>query len=233
MGLNNIVYQNEIVKDDYTDYVINTFDIQDDKYVRTVIPMVDVNEIKSIDWNIGCICGASGSGKTSILKQWGGVKTPTFDNEKCVCSQFPHLSVEDAVGVLQAVGLNSIPMYLNKPYQLSNGQLARLEIAWQLANYDGKGILIDEFTSVVNRECAKSISHCLQKYVRRKGIKVIVATCHFDLFNTLKPDWVYNLNKTKDGVCELEHLIYSDDEEYENYNQLSDDVILSNEYQIQ
>lgn len=231
-NIGKIEYVNEIVHDEYTEHVICKFDIQDDKYVRTVIPMIDMSETESFKWNIGCICGSSGSGKSSILNKLGGVKKAVFDNNLCVCSQFKNLTPEETVDILQAVGLNSIPLYLNKPYQLSNGQMARLEIAWQIVNNDGGIILIDEFTSVVNRECAFSISHCLQKYVRMHNLKLVVATCHFDLFNTLKPDWVFNLNKTYDGICELEHLVYSDSDEYSVYSHVPDNVILSKEYEI-
>jgi ABC-type ATPase with predicted acetyltransferase domain len=54
------------------------------------------------------------------------------------------------------------------------------------------GTVIDEFTSVVNRETAKSCSVALSKYIKRNNLKnIVLATCHEDILSWLEPDWVY------------------------------------------
>ena len=52
-------------------------------------------------------------------------------------------------------------------------------------------MLIDEFTSVVDRQVAKIGAHAAQKYVRKAKRRLIVATCHFDVIEWLQPDWVF------------------------------------------
>ena len=53
--------------------------------------------------------------------------------------------------------------------------------------------VIDEFTSVVNREVAISCSSSIAKYIRSNGLKNIVfASCHDDIIPYLSPNWIYN-----------------------------------------
>ena len=90
---------------------------------------------------------------------------------------------------LGAVGLNSIPAWLQSYNTLSNGQKFRADMARRLKD----NAVIDEFTSVVNRECAISCSNSIQKYIRNKKLKNIVfCSCHYDIIEYLQPDWIYN-----------------------------------------
>lgn len=54
---------------------------------------------------------------------------------------------------------------------------------------------MDEYTSVVDRNVAKSMSNALQKFIRNEGKQIILATCHYDILDWLQPDWIYDLNK--------------------------------------
>ena len=121
-----------------------------------------------------------------------------------------------------------------------NGQIIKLQVTngdfqynksgvIDIANAeDGETILIDEWTSVVNRDVAKSMSFALQRYVRQKNLKIIIASCHYDIIEWLQPDWVYNLNKQdENGETEIEQLVYSDSSEYKAYSQINDWEILS------
>ena len=139
------------------------------------------------EFNIGVICGSSGSGKSSLLAQFGEEEKLTWDNNRTVASHFD--SQEDAIERLCAVGLNSVPTWAKPRHVLSNGEGFRADLARRL-KYNA---VIDEFTSVVNRDVAKSCSEALQKYVKRKNIKnLVIATCHSDILEWLSPDWVYN-----------------------------------------
>jgi hypothetical protein len=51
-------------------------------------------------------------------------------------------------------------------------------------------IVVDEFTSVVDRQVAKIGSHAVQKHIRKCGKKFVAVTCHYDVFEWLQPDWV-------------------------------------------
>ena len=52
-------------------------------------------------------------------------------------------------------------------------------------------VVMDEFTSVVDRTVAQIGSAALAKTVRQRGQKFIAVTCHEDVEDWLQPDWVY------------------------------------------
>jgi ABC-type ATPase with predicted acetyltransferase domain len=178
-----------------------------------------MEEMNKSDWNILLICGKSGSGKSTILRKiYGDVKPIEYDYSKCVISQFPRYTEEEACDLLQSIGLSSVPTWLRKPQELSNGERARLDIAKAIYDANGGTIVIDEFTSVVNRHAAQSMSHALQRYVRQKNLKVIIASCHFDIVEWVQPDYMFNLeHKDENGEVEMEKMVYSDDTNYNVY----------------
>lgn len=143
-------------------------------------------------YNIGLIVGASGTGKTTLLKDFGSEYVPQWDNNKAVISHFD--SPEDGVEKLSSVGFNSIPSWC-KPYEvLSTGEKFRADLARKIHNNS----VIDEYTSVVDRNVAKSASVAFSKYVRRKDIKnIVVASCHKDIVEWLEPDWIFDTDNGK------------------------------------
>ena len=148
----------------------------------------EVPRMPSIDgeFSIGVIFGSSGSGKSTLLKRFGEEEKLTWDRGKSVASHFD--SEEDAIARLSAVGLNTIPSWAKPRHVLSNGEGFRADMARKLKD----GAVIDEFTSVVNRETAKSCSVALSKYIKRNNLKnIVLATCHEDILSWLEPDWVY------------------------------------------
>ena len=94
------------------------------------------------------------------------------------------------------MGLASVPTWI-RPYNvLSNGEQYRARLAKLVCdNNDNDIIFIDEYTSVVDRNVAMAMSNALQKYVRKNNKRIILATCHYDVFDWLRPDWIYDLNK--------------------------------------
>ena len=175
----------EIVNDKYTEYLYKHYDIQTKDYTSTDIPLIsqgDWDKMNEDNWNILLICGKSGSGKSTLLKEIGEIPTLEYDYTKAVISQFPKLTEEEACDLRCGVGLSSVPTWLRKPQELSNGERARLDLCMSLYCARDSGIaLIDEFSSVVNRDVAKSMSHALQSYVRRRGLKVVICSRHFDI----------------------------------------------------
>lgn len=231
--MSKIKLNSVINKDNFTDYVREKYDLKVDNEITTEVPMIDASKLDTFNWNIGVICGNSGSGKSTILKSLGEPKNAQYDYSKCIISQFQNMSEHDACELLCSVGLSSVPIWLHKPNELSNGEKARLDLCSILANAkNNEIILFDEFSSVVNRPCAKSMSFALQRYIREKNLKIILASCHFDIIEWLNPDWVFNLNKQVNGECEIEKLIYKNDEKYVIYNSINKDSILSKEYQL-
>lgn len=191
----NIELKTKILNDKYTEYVYEAFDIQNREETSVSIPM-SLGEAKNFDWNIGVILGGSGSGKTTILKKMGDVKKVNFDAEKPLISNFDWLEPKDATLVLTSMGLSSVPTWLRPFHTLSNGEQYRATLAYLVASAkDGEVILVDEYTSVVDRDVAKAMSFALQKYIRRENKRILVASCHYDILEWLMPDWTCSPQK--------------------------------------
>lgn len=230
--MSKILLESKIIVDKYCEYIFNNYDIQNRDITTTEVPLPsheDMEEMNSSHWNIMLICGKSGSGKSTILREIGNVKPIEYDYNKAVISQFDGYTEEEVCDLLGGVGLSSVPTWLRKPQELSNGERARLDLC--KAIYDaGKGqiIYVDEFTSVVNRDVAKSMSHALQRYIRQKDLKIVIASCHFDIIEWLNPNYIFNLNhKDENGNVELEKIVYTDDAEYKSSQYIKDEQILS------
>jgi len=216
--MKKITLSSEINTDNYCEYVFNNYDIQDREKTVTEVPIPQREELDELkDWNIFLVCGRSGGGKTTILNEMGGATPIVYDNDRAVISQFQGLDEKEACNLLQSVGLSSVPTWLRKPRELSNGEKARLDICKALyeAMRTHSIAIIDEFTSTVNRSVAKSMSFALQRYVRQMGLRVILSSCHYDIIDWLQPDYVFNLNHCdENGDVEIERIVYSDSSEY-------------------
>jgi ABC-type lipoprotein export system ATPase subunit/GNAT superfamily N-acetyltransferase len=187
--------KSKINRDKHTEYVCEAFDIQDSDTTESEVSF-NLGEAKNFDWNIGVIYGSSGSGKTTILKQMGQLASSNFDGEKSLISNFDWLEPKEASLLLSSMGLSSVPTWLRPFHLLSNGEQFRAELAYKVAKAkDNEVILIDEFTSVVDRDVAKSMSFAIQKYLRKHNKRMIVASCHYDIMEWLTPDWVSSPQK--------------------------------------
>lgn len=138
-------------------------------------------------FGIGLIVGPSGSGKSTLLKRFGIEANITWDAGRAVCSHFA--DAEEAQAKLSAVGLNSIPAWM-RPYDvLSTGEKFRADLARRLVD----GAVVDEFTSVVDRNVAKACSHALRRYCGQQNLSnMVFASCHYDIIEWLQPDWLFD-----------------------------------------
>jgi energy-coupling factor transporter ATP-binding protein EcfA2 len=148
------------------------------------------------DWNIGLIVGNSGSGKTSIAKNVFGEFTCLNWNDLSIIDNFKEdLSMKDITYALGSVGFNSVPYWL-KPFSvLSNGEKSRVELARMSLEKDL--IVYDEFTSLVDRDVAKSMANSVQKLFRKLDKQLVAVTCHHDVLEWLNPDWVYDTDEKR------------------------------------
>lgn len=138
-------------------------------------------------FRLGVIVGSSGSGKSTLLSQFGSEEIPVWYSNKPIISHFD--SPDEAINKLGAVGLNTVPSWYKPYHVLSNGEKFRADLARKIKN----NAIIDEFTSVVDRNVAKAASVSLSRYLKNNDIKnVIVSTCHHDILDWLEPDWVIN-----------------------------------------
>lgn len=177
-----------VEQDEITAEVSRAFDVAFDGVSRAEIPPPpEVPE----DWGIGVIVGPSGAGKSTLLQEFGEEETVEWDADRAIVSHFG--SHEEAVDRLSATGLNSIPSWL-RPYRvLSTGEKFRADLARRVKD----GAVIDEYTSVVDRNVAKAASCALAKYVKRKEIRrLLLVGCHYDVLEWLQPDWVYDLGQS-------------------------------------
>jgi predicted ABC-type transport system involved in lysophospholipase L1 biosynthesis ATPase subunit len=152
--------------------------------------------VEERDWNVGLIVGPSGAGKSSLARHlWPGQVVTGFDwpDGRSLVDAFPaSIGIRDVTGLLTAVGLGSTPTWLRPYSTLSTGEAFRATIARALAE-TGDLIVVDEYTSVVDRQVAKVASHTVQKAVRRAGRQLVAVTCHYDVEEWLQPDWVYDV----------------------------------------
>lgn len=170
--------------------------------------------IEALDWSIGFIVGPSGSGKSTIAKaafpdaKWfDGSRHENWDSN-CLLDDFPktkfslndegvveesRLETIEITTAMSQVGFSSPPSWLLPFGALSNGQKFRTEIArLVVSSKPNEVLLVDEFTSVVDRNVAKICSAAVQKMIRRSKKKLIAVSCHYDIAEWLEPDWIYH-----------------------------------------
>jgi ABC-type lipoprotein export system ATPase subunit/GNAT superfamily N-acetyltransferase len=144
-------------------------------------------------WNVGLLVGPSGAGKSSIMRHiWGAEPVLNWGAPSVIDDFSPGLSIEDIAGVCQAVGFNTIPAWLRPYAVLSNGERFRADLARRMLELPNP-IVVDEFTSVVDRQVAQIGSHAVQKWVRRNKRQFVAVTCHYDVIEWLQPDWVLDM----------------------------------------
>lgn len=158
------------------------------------------------DWSIGVVVGPSGSGKTSIGRQIFGENkiydyTQGWSPDKPIIDDIaPNGDFNEVTAALANVGLGSVPSWLRPFRVLSNGEQFRAGLAKIVCEKPDE-IVIDEFTSVIDRQIARIGSQAFQKAWRRgnpKG-KVVLLTPHYDILDWIQPDWVID-TKTKTFV---------------------------------
>ena len=166
----------------YLETIKTKYDIKDYKETKVEIPQLPTD-------GIVLIVGTSGSGKSTILRSLGEPKHPDVNDEAYVIDNFS--SPERGEELLLSCGLRTIPAWFRPPATLSNGERHRFEMAVCL----DQGInTIDEFTSVVDRDTAKSLAYSVRKYYDRQNTQtpLYIASCHRDITEWLDPDYVYD-----------------------------------------
>jgi ABC-type lipoprotein export system ATPase subunit/GNAT superfamily N-acetyltransferase len=166
----------------YLDEIKSRYDIKDFKEIPVTIPELPRD-------GIVLIVGTSGSGKSTILRSLGEHAQPRVEFYNTVIENFS--SPERGEELLLACGLRSIPTWFRHPHTLSNGEHHRFEMAMCLDQGINK---IDEFTSVVDRDTAKSLAYSVRKYYDQRGTTepLYIASCHRDIIDWLDPEWVYD-----------------------------------------
>lgn len=135
--------------------------------------------IDELDWQIGLIVGSSGSGKSSIGRQFFGEDKiinlyDGWERDKPIVDCIGVDGSFDAVtGALANVGLGDVPAWLRPFHALSNGQQFRAGLARLIIDAPSE-VVVDEFTSVVDRQIAKIGAMDFAKGWRRNPGKKVV-----------------------------------------------------------
>lgn len=149
-------------------------------------------------WTVGLIVGPSGSGKSTVAGEvWPDqFSTPEpWPTDRAVVDAFPEtMTASQVTDVLTRVGLGSVPAWIRPFHCLSNGEQFRASMARTLAAADPEHpVVIDEFTSVVDRQVAQVVSHTVAKWCRASGQRFVGVACHYDILEWLQPDWVLDM----------------------------------------
>jgi len=176
--------------ENYLDTIRKKYDIKD--YVESPVAIPELPTE-----GIVLIVGTSGSGKSTILNTLGHNSQVQFNPGTPVIENFS--SPERGEELLLACGLRSIPTWFRPPHTLSNGEHHRFVMALCL---DQNICVIDEFTSVVDRDTAKSLAYSIRTYYDRQETKkpLYIASCHRDIVEWLDPDSIYDTD-----LCVLEN----------------------------
>lgn len=203
----------EVPHTKHTRLIMDAFGLKGDLLQQTVVGPIDV---EASPGNIVFIAGASGSGKSVLLRALDPEGIP--DNESLIrtyrgrqnysvawlrpiLSDKPifdyfadRYSTEATFTALSNVGLAEAFVFL-KPFQLlSRGQRYRAMLADLLLRDDHVWI-IDEFCSDLDPLTAKIVSHNLRRHVIRTGrICFIAAANHLHFVDALKPTAVIVLS---------------------------------------
>ncbi len=146
-------------------------------------------------WRVGAIIGPSGTGKTTlgrrVLGEAAYLNGYTWAPDRAIVDEMGEgQPFDDVTAALSSVGLGSVPSWL-RPYQvLSGGERFRADLERTLLDATGDMVL-DEFTSVVDRQVAQIGAAAFAKAWRRKPSgRVIALAWHYDIVDWLQPDWL-------------------------------------------
>ena len=197
----NIIKINNINKTFRVAKVMNDFDVKIEHSNEHFEGNIELPE----NWNIGLICGGSGTGKTTIINELfkKNIITNFEWTDDSVLDNMPkNKTMEEIEKMFYSVGFGSVPSWL-KPYKvLSNGEKMRVDLARALLEKDF--IVFDEFTSVVDRQVAKTSCIAINKAIKGTNKKFIAVSCHKDIIEWLQPDWLFDTD-TMQQVFQLAH----------------------------
>jgi GNAT superfamily N-acetyltransferase/GTPase SAR1 family protein len=153
------------------------------------------------NWRIGLVVGPSASGKTSLVREvYTEYLAPSdpWPDDRAVIDSAGNLPTEKLVDLFTSVGFGSPPAWVRPYNTLSGGEQFRCDVVREIARAEVNQlplVVIDEFTSTLDRLAAWTASAALAKGIRNGRIapRLVAVTCHNDVTEWLAPDWVCEL----------------------------------------
>lgn len=145
-------------------------------------------------YKILAVTGRSGSGKSTILRSIRMSKmSRPMDSEEPVVLGFADRAVcpDEFLYRTRLLGLNPDDIIFKTFGQLSEGEKFRAEVAMNLDS----NTIFDEFTSMVDRNIAKTVSEGLKEIVDKENLKnITLCSCHKDFIKWVEPDLIIDLD---------------------------------------
>lgn len=145
--------------------------------------------------DVVCFTGASGSGKSSLMRAAANVlmaegqrvlNLDDLDLGQMVLIESLPVPVSEAMGILAACGLGEARLLLRTPQELSDGQRYRFRLALAISQKPD-WIVADEFSATLDRTLAKVVAFNLRRIADRMRIGFLLATTHEDILADLAP----------------------------------------------
>lgn len=154
------------------------------------------------EWSIGLIVGPSGSGKSTVGREiFGGcrVSRQEWSADRAVIDDVAAgAKTSEVCAALSHVGFSSPPAWMRPFRLLSGGEQFRAGVARAVLECGKDEIcVVDEFTSVVDRQVAQVGSSAIAKMVRAQGKRLVAISCHYDIIDWLQPDWVLYVDERR------------------------------------
>ncbi len=189
----DIVKKTEVKSTFRVEKIKADFDVSNEHANERFVGTIEYPE----NWRIGVIVGASGTGKSTIAREiYGEQSVANYKyTHASVIDDMPNADISTITQMFYAVGFGSVPSWL-KPYNvLSTGEKMRVDLARAMLEKDF--IVFDEFTSVVDRNVARTACIAINKAVHRLNKQFIAVSCHYDILEWLQPDWVFDTNEMR------------------------------------
>lgn len=156
--------------------------------------------------DIVCFTGASGSGKSSLMRAVASQLEDVLDVDALplgdrILVDALSLPPQEALQRLAGCGLGEAQLMLRTPRELSDGQRYRFRLALALSRKP-KWILADEFSATLDRELAKVIAYNIRRAASRTKTGFVLATTHEDILDDLQPS--LHVNCRLDGPVQWE-----------------------------
>ena len=160
------------------------------------------------DYRILAIVGKSGSGKSTLLKSLKEKPSERqYYPEQYLPESYDQKTQDDEeaarmfIAEYKNLGMEPARCWCKRFSELSEGEKFRALVALQLDN----NVVFDEFTSMVDRTVAETVSRGLRRLVLKENLKnVVVCSCHKDFIPWLQPDVVIDLDDSKVYVIGIE-----------------------------